>query len=172
MMLPINYACTRAQMALQRIVSLRAEQQSIYMTAHSTIGLSWAEKNRLNEIVREIALAQDERNRALCGAPPAPPEYDPMALPPIVENHFELGEKGNRKTNEEEVQEMRRLYNEEKWSATQVWHAFDHLKESTVRDILKNRTWHDPNYEPRKFNRSRNVGDVVKARTTNNKRDS
>jgi hypothetical protein len=156
----------RARLALQRIAALNAEQQSIYKSGlYRTAGLTMAEKLRLEQIAREIALAQDERNRARCGAPPAPPDYDPMSDPPIVEEKFETGEKGYRKTNEDEVREMRDLYIIEQWSATQIWREFPHLKESTVRDILKNRTWHDPSYQPRKVERPRGVRDVVRSRT-------
>jgi hypothetical protein len=157
----------RANAALRRIEALNAEQQSIYRTAlHRTVGLTHLERIRLNQINREIALAQDERNRARCGAPPAPPDYDPLLIPPIVENTFETGERGNRKTNEEEVREMRNLYLIDKLSATQIWREFPHLKESTVRDILKNRTWFDPTYVPRETIRGRQIRDVVSDRTS------
>lgn len=155
----------RATKALQRIIMLNAEQQRIYDAIHNR-NMNWIQQHRLQEITREIALAQNERNRARCGAPPTPPNYDPFIHPQVEPKESAekvLGEKGNRKTTEEEVVDMRRLYNEG-LSATQVWHEFSHLKESTVRDILKNRTWHDPDYTPRTTKRAKNIRDVVKQR--------
>jgi hypothetical protein len=157
----------RACHALLRLRILNAEQQSIYRSAihRGTGGLTMAEKSRLHQIHRELAIAQDERNRARCGAPPAPPDYDPFCEPQIVENRFVPSEKGNRKTNEQEVMEMRRLYNEEHFSAIRVCREFPHLKESTVRDILHNRTWYDPEYVPRMVRSRGNVREVVQQRT-------
>lgn len=165
MMSHVNHR-ERALHALQRIATLNAEQQTIYKKAlYQEVGLTLADKLRLNQISYELALAQDERNRARCGAPPAPPGYDPFTDPEAVENRGERNELGVRKTNEEEVREMRRLFLCEGWSPVQVWREFSHLKESTVRDILKNRTWHDPNYTPRSARRVRQVREVVRART-------
>jgi hypothetical protein len=149
-MLPLRK--TRAHAALQRITSLYAEQQAIYRNAfYRPSGLSHEEKTRLDEIACEIALAQDERNRARCGAAPRPSADNP-APPPSPPIHARPQsfprEKSSVKTNVEEVREIRRLYTEEKLSTRQIRQAFPHLKDSTIRDILKNRTWHDPAYVP------------------------
>jgi hypothetical protein len=168
MMSYLNYR-ERALHALHRIATLNAEQQLIYKKAlHQDVGLTMADRLRLDQISYELALAQDERNRARCGAPPAPPGYDPFTDPEKVGNRSEgnnSNDAGVRKTNEEEVREMRRLFLCEGWSPVQVWREFPHLKESTVRDILKNRTWHDPNYTPRASQRSCQVREVVRERT-------
>jgi hypothetical protein len=156
----------RAHAALQRITRLNAEQQDIYRElADRNRRLTSSERHRLHEIVREIALAQDERNRARCGAPPAPPDYDPLVQPAIVEEDvFDRGERGYRKTSRDEVSEMRRLFNEGH-STSEIRRAFPHLKESTIRDILKNRTWHDPEYVPRTQKEADNIREVVQKRT-------
>lgn len=164
--------------AFRRIVALNTEQQTIYkMAVTRPQGLTIIEKIRLAQIHREIALAQDERNRARCGAPPAPPDYDPLAEPPVFINQVEASEAGYTKTCEVEVREMRRLYNDEQMSPVAIWREFSHLTESTVRDILRNRTWYDPNYKPRKAERSRKprqrkVRDVVKKRVHQRRTDS
>lgn len=146
----------RDNAALQRILTLSAEQWSIYQTALvRSQGLTLTEKSRLKQIFREIALAQDERNRARCGAPPAPPDYDPLVEPPVLEEQRIDGKRLYQKTDEEEVQEMRYLFNVHLLSPVEIWREFPHLTESTVRDILKNRTWYDPTYTPRKIERSR-----------------
>lgn len=160
----------RARAALQRITLLHAEQQHIYRSANRITGLSVSERMRLNQIMREIALAQDERNRARCGAPPTPPEYDPFYEPELVQqcDNIRIG-KGYRKTTLDEVIEMRRLFAEEGLSATHIRRVFPHLKESTIRDILHNRTWSDPSYTPRTTDQepqqAKQVRDVVKERT-------
>lgn len=166
---PIMYQ-DRAYAALQRITLLHAEQQRIYRSANRITGLSVSERVRLQQIMREIALAQDERNRARCGAPPTPPEYDPFYEPEVVQqcNTIRIG-RGYRKTTLDEVVEMRRLFADEGLSATDIWRLFPYLKESTIRDILSNRTWCDPSYTPRNAEQesppSKRVRDVVNKRT-------
>lgn len=167
----------RAQVALKRLMVLNAEQESIYHSAYRLRGITVADRMRLDQIVREIALVQDERNRARCGAPPAPGDYDPFVDPPIVADQVVPGSselQGKHcKVTPLEVAEMRRLYTEEGLTATNVWHEFPHIKESTVRDILKNRTWHDPLYNPeQKKQPCQKVRDVVRRRTRRRKLDS
>lgn len=160
----------RSNVAFNRIISLREEEQAIYTRAAGRlIGLTNSDRARLNEIMLELALAQDERNRARCGAPPAPSDYNPFIAPPIVEEVQEetetkaLNQRGQCRTTIEEVYEMRRLYNEDGLSYTDVWREFSYLSETTVRYILKNRLWHDPEYIPR--TKKAKVKDVVRHRT-------
>jgi hypothetical protein len=166
----------RAYAALQQLTQLHTEKQVLYTKlSQQSWRVTQAEKKRLYDLIREIALVQDERNRARCGAPPAPPDYDPIAEPPVfpeAEEGNENGERGHRKTTEVEVSEMRRLHTVEGMTATQVWHEYNHLKESTIRDILKNRTWYDPNYTPpvrekpsKPLKPSLTIRDVVNQRT-------
>lgn len=160
----------RARTALQRIARLNAEQHAIYRAASRSFRLSGQARQRLTQINREIALAQDERNRARCGAPPAPPDYDPVKDPTTFDDDeavaFGRERGGNRKTNEDEVREMRRLYVVEQLSAMAIWREFPHLKESTVRDILKNRTWYDPSYQPPHLEESESLCLVAKEQGT------
>lgn len=162
----------RCHAALQRIQRLYAEQQFIYQASSRVEGLTDYEKRRLHQIHRELAIAQDERNRARCGAPPAPPDYDPLVEPPQVQHHESKGGHGLRKTNIQEVEEMRRLYNNDGLSQREVIEQFSHLKETTVRDILKNRTWYDPDYVPRQTGHPSKVRDVMKQRTRSLRHDS
>lgn len=153
--------------ALKRIMLLSSEQQAIYKAALYRIdGLTLSERIRLGQIAYEMALAQNERNRARCGAPPPPPDYDPMSEPEMVVETEESGPgRGHRKTTIDEVNEMRYLHTVEGWSAARIWRDFPHLKETTVRDILKNKTWYDPNYTPPRARTSRCVGETVQQRT-------
>jgi hypothetical protein len=158
----------RAHNALKRITMLSSEQQAIYKAAlYRANGLTVSERIRLGQISYEIALAQNERNRARCGAPPVPPDYNPMDMPPIVhhqEDQEERPGRGHRKANREEVNEMRYLHVVKGWSAARIWRDFPHLKETTVRDILKNKTWYDPDYAPERASPVRKVRETVQRR--------
>lgn len=81
-----NY--TRAVVALQMITTLTAEKHTLMnrywqspMYEHPRI------QKRLQQIEIELAHAQEERRRARAGAPPAPMEYDPLAIPRLETNH-------------------------------------------------------------------------------------
>jgi Mor family transcriptional regulator len=77
MTLPDNYA--RATAALQMITRLTQEKQSLMSRAmHTPLQERAALQHRLQQVERELAHAQDERRRALAGAPPAPVGYDPL----------------------------------------------------------------------------------------------
>jgi transposase len=77
MTLPDNYA--RATAALHMITQLTQEKQSLMNRTMSTpLHERAALQQRLQQVERELAYAQDERRRALAGAPPAPVGYDPL----------------------------------------------------------------------------------------------
>ncbi len=140
----------RARAALERMLALYEEQQAIYRATHPRHArLTEADEMRLAQIHRELAHVQDERNRARCGAPPAPPDYDPLC-DPLEEPAPPMGGRrpngNNARLFPDEVAEIRHLFLCGLRVVDIRRQHFAHLGETTVRDIVRNRTWHDPDY--------------------------
>jgi transposase len=155
MTLPDNYA--RATAALHMITRLTQEKQSLMNRTLSTpLQERAALQQRLQQVERELAYAQDERRRALAGAPPAPVGYDPLGPLSRAEHHKE--EKPRQRGWKHKIEAIRADYQQgegmerqalaEKYDLTlqqieqvlreknQRGHPTAKLNESQVRDIL------------------------------------
>lgn len=79
---------TRATVALQMITTLTTEKHSLMSRYWQVPTFERVRiQDRLQQIEVELAYAQEERRRARAGAPPAPTEYDPMAVPRLETNN-------------------------------------------------------------------------------------
>ncbi len=151
---------SRAAAALQTLTRLTEEKQALLVCCrHAPMHERGTIQERLRQVERDLARAQEERRRALAGAPPAPPGYDPMAPPPrpsevtpsvsykepplcpqvaeAIRGEYQKGEGLNKHALAEKYQVSYRQIKQILRSEEHRPHPTAKLNEAQVRDILR-----------------------------------